>query len=378
MIKQSPEDIDNWVVRLKEQYPKERRYAVCLEQSKGALIYALLKYDCFELYPINPSTLADYRKAFRPSKGKDDESDAGFLAELVAMHRDRLRCWVPDDEKTRTLQQLVEYRRKTVNERTRISNRITACLKSYFPQVLSWFPDIKTHLVCDFLERWKTLEEIKSEDPSVVISFLKQHGSRSPKLNQRRLDEIAIAVPLVTDAAIINSSKAIIASLVLQMRAVMESISLFDKEIATLCESHADYQVFASFPGAGDTYAPRLLAAFGTRRERFASAQDAQQLFGIAPVIESSGKQHWVRWRFFCPKFVRQSIHEFANESIKQSLWARDYYAKARARGKKHHIAVRALAFKWLRIMWRCWKDSKPYSEAIYLKAINFNLQTVT
>lgn len=33
-------------------------------------------------------------------------------------------------------------------------------------------------------------------------------------------------------------------------------------------------------------------------------------------------------------------------------------------RGKTHNIAVRALAFKWLRILHRCWMDRKPYDEA--------------
>ena len=161
-------------------------------------------------------------------------------------------------------------------------------------------------------------------------------------------------------------------ALVVQLRAAMESIATFDKEIAQLCKTHADYELFASFPGAGPTLAPRLLAAFGTRRERFESAKEAQQLFGISPVVEASGKQRWVRWRFFCPRFLRQSFHEFASESIRQSVWAKDFYARARARGKSHHIAVRALAFKWLRIMWRCWQNKTPYNEALYLQAINF------
>lgn len=371
VIRQSPEAIEAWVVSLQERYPGER-FGVCLEQSRGALIYALLKYDCFELYPINPSMLAKYREAFRPNRGKDDPSDADFLAELVSMHRDRLRKWEPDDGKTRMLRHLVEFRRKVVSERTRISNRLTAYLKSYFPQVLSWFPDLKTYLVCDFLERWSTLKAVQDESSHELSKFFLEHGSRSPRLNERRAKEIAAAVPLVTDAAIVKSTALIVRALIVQLRAVMESIATFDREIADLCKAHDDCRVFASFPGAGPNLVPRLLAAFGTRRDRFQSAKEAQQLFGISPVIESSGKQRWVHWRFFCPRFLRQSFHEFASESIRRSVWAKDYYARARAKGKSHHIAIRALAFKWLRIMWRCWQDKAPYNEALYLKAINF------
>jgi transposase len=371
VIEQSPESIEGWVMSLRKRYP-ERSFSVCLEQSRGALIYALLKYDCFVLYPINPSTLAKYREAFRPNRGKDDKSDADFLAELVSMHRNRLRRWEPDDKQTRELQQLVEFRRKLVSERTRISNRLTAYLKSYFPQVLSWFPDLKTYLVCDYLERWSTLEAVQTESPETLLKFFCEHGSRSKRLNQRRMEEITVAVPLVTDEAIVEATALIVRALAMQLRTVMDSIAMFDKKIAEVCKVHDDYQIFASFPGAGAALAPRMLAAFGTNRERFESAREAQQLFGIAPLIEASGKQRWVRWRYFCPRFLRQSFHEFANESIKQSVWAKAYYHQARARGKKHHIAIRALAFKWLRIMWRCWKNNEPYDEARYLKAINF------
>ena len=371
IVAQSPEAIEEWVLRLKGKYPGVR-FSVCLEQSRGALIYALLKYDCFDLYPINPSTLAKYREAFRPNRGKDDKSDAEFLAELIAVHRERLRLWEPDDEKTRTLQHLVEYRRKIVNERTRISNRLTAYLKSYFPQVLSWFPDLKTWLVCDFLERWVTLDAVQKEKEADLLRFFCAHGSRSAKLNARRFEEIKLATPLVTDQAIVVSASLMVKALVVQLRAAMQSIADFDSEISKICDSHADFKIFSSFPGAGPTFAPRLLAAFGSRRERFASAQEAQQLFGIAPAIEASGKQRWVRWRFFCPKFLRQSFHEFASESIRRSVWAKDFYAKARARGKTHHSTIRAIAFKWIRIMWRCWIDFAPYDEAKYLKAIGF------
>jgi transposase len=129
-----------------------QQIAVCLEQSRGPLIYFLLQYDFFSLYPINPATLAKYRQAFSTAGGKDDPSDADYLLDLLEHHRDRLRPWRPDDEKTRTLRFLVEDRRRLVADRTRFSNRLTALLKGYFPQVLDWFEDIRTIVVCDFLD----------------------------------------------------------------------------------------------------------------------------------------------------------------------------------------------------------------------------------
>jgi hypothetical protein len=46
---------------------------------------------------------------------------------------------------------------------------------------------------------------------------------------------------------------------------------------------------------------------------------------------------------YSCPKFLRQSFHEYAGESIEHSFWARAYYDGQRAKGKSHQAAVRSL-----------------------------------
>ena len=133
---------------------------------------------------------------------------------------------------------------------------------------------------------------------------------------------------------------------------------------------HPDFFIFDSLPGAGAVMAPRLLAAMGSKRERYAHACEVQTLSGIAPVRASSGKSSWVHFRFACPKFLRQSFHEWASYTIVRSAWARAYYEQQRRRGKKHQAAVRALAFKWIRILFRCWKDRVAYNESVYLAAL--------
>ena len=164
---------------------------------------------------------------------------------------------------------LVEERRQIVDEKTRQSNRLTAELKLYFPQIPHWFDDVTTPLVGALLER---------------------------------------------------------------------------------C---------------------RLIVAFGTRRDRYQSAYEIQCYSGIAPVKEASGKTEWVHFRFVCPKFLRQTFHEFASHSIGQSEWAKAYYDHLRKDEKKsHHAAVRALGYKWIRIIFRCWKDGKPYDEQVYLNSL--------
>jgi transposase len=287
-----------------------RQTPVCLEQSRGPLIYALLKYDFLILYPINPKTLARFREAFSTSRAKDDPRDAEYLVELLLHHRERLKAWMPDDERTRTLQLLVEHRRRLVGDQTRISNRLTALLKSYFPQVLECFPDIRTTLVCEFLLRWPSLDALRGVRRQTLLKFFREHNSHRQETLDARLKAIKEAAPLTTDAAVINASVMMACALAAQMKTTLAAVKEFDGRIESLCESHEDFELFTSLPGAGPVYASRLLTAMGSNRERWASADELLRFSGVAPVVERSGKSSWTRWRYFCPKFVRQSFVE--------------------------------------------------------------------
>jgi transposase len=348
VLQHTPEELAAWATALRTRFAG-RKIAVCLEQSRGPLIYALLQYDFLVLYPINPTTLAKYRQAFSPSWAKDDPRDADYLLELLLHHRDHLKAWRPANAKTRTLQYLVEHRRRLVHDRTRLSNRMTALLKAYFPQVLQWFDDIRTTLVCDVLLRWPTVEAIKKVRPSTLEKFFHEHHSVRKETVANRIAAIKEAVPLTTDQAVTHSSSLMINALATQMKTPIAAIRAFDDERERLCSTHEDYHLFAALPGAGTVYAARLTAAMGTDRNRWPTVDERLCFSGVAPVVERSGQSTRIRWRAFCPQFLRQSFHEYAGESIQHSFWARAYYMSQRARGKSHQAAVRALAFKWIR-----------------------------
>ena len=367
VLPHTPQAINEYFTGLRARYPGQQ-IAVGLEQSRGPLLFALLQFDFLVIYPINPTTLAKYRQAFSPSRAKDDPTDAEYAAELLMKHSDRLKCWHPDDDQTRTLRYLVEHRRRLIGDRTRLSNRMTSLLKCYFPQVLSWFPDLATLLVCDFLLRWPALERLRGVKRTTLLSFFRAHHSVRSQTLEKRLAAIKESVPLTTDRAIINSSILMISALAAQMKTTIEAIRQFDAEIEKLCAAHPDFPLFQSLPGAGAVYASRLLAVMGTQRDRWSTAQELACLSGIAPVMERSGQSTWIRWRYFCPKFMRQSFHEYAGESVKHSFWARAYYEQQIAKGKGRQAAVRALAYKWIRIIWKCWQTRTPYNEVRYLE----------
>src|SRR5262245_28907209 len=368
-LDQTPEALQSWIQQLRNRFAG-RAVAIAVEQKRGALIYALMHVDFLHLYPVNPQTLSQFRKAFYPSGAKDDPVDADLLLEILLTHRQHLRVWIPDDVLTRSIQLLTEDRRHLVDERTALTNQLTTALKMYFPQALDWFGDLHTARACAFLQRWPTLQELKRASASSIRKFYRAQGYRGEEKLEQLIANIQKAQPLTPDGAVLLAGAMKVQALVQQIPLLSESIARYDQQIATLFGQHDDSTLFGSFPGAGASLAPRLLAAFGSDRGRFEFAAEMQQLAGIAPVTEKSGTGIWIHWRLACSKFLRQTFHEFAAQSIPRSDWARAYYELLRKRGKSHHAALRALAFKWIRIIFRCWKTRTAYDEAVYCKSL--------
>ena len=375
VIDHTPEAVDVWATELRLRFGGQS-VAVALEQSRGSLVFMLTKYEHLIIFPVHPTVLVNYRKSFRPSGAKDDPSDAGLLLDILVLHRDKLRRFNPDTPETRTLQFLVEERRKFVHEKTRYSNRLTAHLKMYLPQALDWFDEIGSNIAAEFLERWPSLEKLQRAKGATIERFFIDHNSRDPERIAKRLEQIRKAVPATTDAAVVISSSTATVAWAGLLKQVLAAIATYDKKIDELARAHSDYALMKSFPGAGPALAPRLIAALGSQRERYQSADELQRYSGIAPVVASSGKQRWVHWRWACPKFLRQTFHEWALQSIAYSPWAREYYESQRAKGKRRNTAIRSLAFKWIRILFRCWKERKHYDEVAYQRVLAARLPT--
>ena len=370
LIATAPEALWEWLRELRQQHPGAR-LGLCLEQPAVHLIPFLEAYEWITLHPINPITLQKYREAFVTSRAKDDTKDAEYLADLLLTHPAKLPVWAPEDRATRAVQQLVFHRRAVVDERTALSNRLIALLKQYFPQALVLCgEDLWRPLATAFLLKWPSLQTVQKAKPATLKQFYHLHGSRSAKLLEQRLALVAKAVPVTDERAVIASFALRVQLVCRQLQLVQQSVAEFDRRIAAAYAAHPDHPLFASLPGAGPVLGPRLLASVGAQRERFDSAASLQHYTGIAPVTKRSGGSCYIHRRYCCPKFHRQSFHEYAKESVLWSRWAAAFYLQQRRKGAPHHTAVRALAFKWQRVIWRCWQDRRPYEEAKYEAAL--------
>ena len=369
-LNHSGEAFEKWMAELRSRY-NGAKVAVVLEQSRGAVLCALMGCEFIVLYPVNPQALHSYRKAFATSGAKNDPTDAELLRDIVRKHPEQFRPWVPEDSDTRSIRVLCEDRRTLVDKVTRLTNELTSCLKIYFPQALNWAGELNSRQACDFLQQWPTLEKLQSAKPARLRKFYMSYGRPRLETIEQRLKEIKRAVPLTRDAVALLAGSMKTESLIAQIRPLPEMVEKYDDHIKQLFQHHPDRLLFESFPGAGAVLAPRLLAAFGVDRDRWELAAEIQQWSGIAPVTVQSGGQHWVHYRWACSKFYRQTFHEFAGQSVIWCDWAKAFYEKMRKVEKKgHHAALRALAYKWIRILFRCWKDRVPYDDDLYIRSL--------
>ena len=380
-IDSRPEAIQEWLLELRSTCA-EAKIAIALEQRRGALFYHLCTHlSWIDLYPINPHSLASFRQTFFSSRAKDDPVDSQLLEELLRTHPERLRSYQPEPTAERKLDQYCRHRRSLRDLATKTELKLISTLKQYFPLAVNLFADVglKSEIALNFLSRWPTLEELHRAKAQTVRSFFYAHNSRSQSLIEKRLQLIAQAHPVTDDLALIEPLVLTSKCLVTQLRQFNQAIGQFDQKIRELFKSHPDHFLFESLPGAGEQLAPRLFAVFGSNRSRWADATDIQKYSGIAPVVERSGKSLWVHRRLARPIFVCQTFHEFAQQSTHRCSWADQFYRRQRQRGKSHHSAIRALAFKWIRIIYACWKANKPYDESFYVQALekrNFSVST--
>jgi transposase len=360
------ENIHAWFEELGRRFNRQP-VAVAVEASKGAIVAALLEHPWIIIYPIHPATSRRFSTAFTPSGAKDDQPDAQVLLDLVRHHRARLRALAPQESVTRRIALLVEARRKLVDLRTMLGNQVTSLLKNYYPQALE-LVGVKLYspIALAFLERWPELTLLQGARAQTLRDFYYRHQVRRPELVAQRLELVRQARPLTTDRALCEVGVLQLHALVAQIRSLNTHLAKAEAAIVSAFQAHPDAHLFQSLPGAGKAMAPRLCVLFGLDRQRWQNVGELQKYYGIAPVIEKSGKQRYVHWRWSAPVFARQTLVEWAGQSVKACLWAKAYYLQQKKRQKGHSAILRSLAFKWLRILWRCWRDRTSYDDALY------------
>ena len=245
---------------------------------------------------------------------------------------------------------------------TKLRQQLKALLKSYCPVVLEVFgKDYQLPLLLSVLCRWSDPRKLRRADRQLIRRVLREHSMRNEEQQNEIIERLRSAQLLTRDDALITPSAMAVQLLTNQIQQAQKTIKELDTKIAEAMKRHPDAHLFTNLRGAGDALAPRLLCAFGSQRDRWADAESVVSFSGIAPVTYKSGKSRGVYRRYACPKYLRQTFHEFADCARRYCPWSKARYRMLRDRGMKHHAALRKIARSWIRILFRVWKTRVPF-----------------
>jgi transposase len=341
--------------------------AVAVETCNGPAVERLLEMGC-QVYPLNPKAAQRYRERKAPMGPKSDRMDAWSFGDALRTDGHGWRLLKSDDPLTQELRILCRDEVQLIQQRTALVCQLKAALHEYYPAATEAFEDWVCPGSWAFVEAFPTPGQLVRAGKRRWEKFLHVHRLYRPETCQRRLEVFARADRFAGPPAVTNAKSRLAVAIAAQLKFLQKQLGQYRKAIEELFARHPDNDIFGSLPGAGPKIAPRMMAELGDRRDRFEDSQSLQCYAGSAPVTEQSGKRRWVHFRRGCNKHLRAALHLWANLSREKSLWAQVYYQTKRDQGKSHATALRCLAQRWLKILWKMWQTHTRYDEALHTR----------
>jgi transposase len=358
-------DFGRW---LDERRAAGREVWAAIEKPDGRIVDFLLDHGVV-VYPINPKAVDRARDRFRMSGAKSDPFDARVLATFLRTDHGHCAPLRPSSEAAQELKGLSRDHRRHVRQQTRLLNQVTAALKAYYPRALEVVAELKTEWGRAFLRAYPT--------PAALATLTErrwQRWARDHRLSEERARELwaVIAAPQwAVPAHVVRVQARLVAALLEQLDVTVTTVSSYRRVIDDFFARMPAATWARTLPGGrSGTTVPSLYAELGDAAGRWQSFRHLQGHGGAVPVTERSGKHVVVHFRFACNTHLRDAVQQFARQSLQQSEWARAYYDRCRQRGHRHHHALRALAAKWLKIIFVLWSRQIAYDENYHLATI--------
>jgi transposase len=371
------ESAEGWRA-LRDRLTKYPHLAVTIETSSGMVVERLLDAG-YDVFPVNPKAAQRYRERKLPSGTKTDRVDAWSLADALRVDGHAWRPLRPDDPLTVELRLLCRDEMSLIQQRTALVCQLRAALHEYYPVALRAFDDWMARGSWAFIERFPTPQDLLAAGRRKWEKFLHtQKLYRSRALYAKRLSLFAAADEHCGSPAVTQAKSLLAVTLAAQLRVLEDHLDAYRGKISDLFGRHPDHDVFGSLPGAGEKLAPRLLAELGDDRARFDSAEGLQCYAGTAPVCFQSGQLHKSRLRRACQKHLRCTVHLWVNLSRRMCPWAETYYRRKREEGKSHACALRCLAQRWLKILWKMWQTGRRYDAELHQRNCDESARQLT
>lgn len=336
-----------------------------IERPNGRLVDLLLEAG-HPVIPVSPNAIKTSREGEVVSGAKSDTGDAIVIAEYLRLRHHRLHPVQPYSAETKALRTVVRTRDDIVEMRVAATNQLSALLDDHWPGAKDIFVDVESSISLSFLRRYPTASIASHLGEKRLAAFLTKNGYSGRRSAAELLGRLRRAPAGTTDPVLTEAVHDAVLALVTVLEALNAAGKQHHRSVVAHLGEHPDAAIFTSLPRSGQINAAQMLAEWGDSREAYDSPDAIAALAGVTPVTKASGKQHAVHFRWACNKRFRRAITTFADNSRHDSLWAADIYARARARGHDHPHAVRILARAWIRVIYHCWHDQRPYQPHLH------------
>jgi transposase len=283
------------------------------------------------------------RRATRGGEHKSDPRDAKVIADQIRLRGDQLRAVEPAGEPDTELRLLVGRRRELVVDQTRRIGRLRDLLASIHPG-LERVSDARDKADLALLARYVTPAEIRRAGRRRISDYLRHVGGLRAASIDMLVDRALTAaqqqrvtVPGETVAA------DLVRDLASEALTCRTKILDLDKRIAEVLDNHPDAALIQSLPGMGATLTAEFLAVAGGIT-RFPRGDQLAAAAGLAPVLQQSGKVHYLRRATSGDKTLKRIFYQSAFCALQRDPTSRAFYDRKRAQGKRHHQALIALA----------------------------------
>jgi len=364
MIPHTAEGLADWGRWLDEQRAQGVELWAAIERPDGRVVDFLLDHGVV-VYPINPKALDRARDRYRVSSSKSDPFDARVLASFLRTDHVHLHPLEPSSAAAQELKLLTRDYTRLVREQTRLVNQLTATLKEYYPRALEVCPDVTAKRAAAFLRTCPTPAAVAALTGEAWQAFATGHrwSAEQAAALWPMLQRPQIPVP----AHVVRAKQRLVEVLLRQLEPVVEAVDAYRKDIMDFFAALPAAEWASTLPASQGTLVPTIWAELGDALGRWRSWQHLQGHSGVVPVTRSSGKSQSIAFRFACNLHLRRALQQFAFCSLKSSEWARAYYDRQRTRGHRHQAALRALAAKWVKIIFVLWSRHIPYDENVHL-----------
>jgi transposase len=359
------EALTEWGRWLDEQRAQGIELWAAIEKPEGRVVDFLLDHGVV-VFAFNPMAVDRARARFRVSGAKRDPFDARVLATVLRTEHHHLTPVRPSSEAAPELKGLTRDYARQVRQQTRTLNQLTAALKAYSPRALEVCDDLKSRWARDFLHDYPT--------PAALAALTERRWRQwacGRRLSAERVAEVwaVLQAPqLPVPPHVVRVQTRLVTALLEHLEVTLRAVQTYREAISDFFGRMPAATWATSLPGgrSGTTVAT-LWAELGDAPGRWESFRHLQAHAGSVPVTDRSGKYVAVFFRAACNRHLRQASHQFAAQSVLYSEWAKAYYDRCRRRGHRHHHAVRALAAKWLKILFVLWTRQVPYDETHHL-----------